>query len=119
MEEVLTGSLAYLLSSAKVLPSASTFSAFHGLNDLAPLQLLRQRSKIKIPNVVAFDTTRRNVLESPYMIQTRILSSSLFLAYPSMPYEMRCAIAKELDEFFSELYSIRSVIASRPTLSPS
>src|SRR6187402_2314269 len=31
MEEVLTESLAYLLPTAKVLPSASTFSAFHGL----------------------------------------------------------------------------------------
>jgi aminoglycoside phosphotransferase (APT) family kinase protein len=87
--------------------------------DLAPLQLLRQRSKIKIPDIVAFDTTRRNALESPYMIQTRIPGSSLFPAYPDMSHEMRSAIAKELGEFFSELHSIRSVAAGRLTLSSS
>jgi len=87
--------------------------------DLAPLQLLHQRSKIKIPNVVTFDTTRHNVLESAYMIQTRIPGLSLFPTYPDMPHEIRCAIAKELGEFFSELHSIRSVTAGRLTLSPS
>jgi aminoglycoside phosphotransferase (APT) family kinase protein len=86
--------------------------------ELAPLQLLRQRSTIKIPTVVAFDTTIHNVLESPYAIQTRIPGSSLFPAYPDMSYEMRCSIAKELGEFFSELHSIRSATPGRLTLSP-
>ncbi|KAL4866811.1 hypothetical protein BDV12DRAFT_172294 [Aspergillus spectabilis] len=67
--------------------------------NLAPLQLLRQQSKIQIPEVIAFDTTRHNVLESPYMIQTRIPGSSLFLEYPDMPHEMKCSIAKELIAF--------------------
>lgn len=87
-------------------------------HDLAPLQLLRQRSKIKIPDIVTFDTTRLNVLESPYMIQTRIPGSSLFPAYPNLPFKMRCAIAKELGEVFFELLSIRSVTAGKLTLSP-
>jgi len=87
--------------------------------DLAPLQLLRQRSKIKVPDVVAFDITTRNVLESPYMIQTRIPGSCLFPRYPDMPHEMKCAVSKELGECLSELHSIRSVTAGRLTLSPS
>lgn len=87
--------------------------------DLAPLQLLRQRSKLKTPDVVTFDTTTRNVLESPYMIQKRIPGLSLFPAYPDMPREMKYAIAKELGSFFSEVHSIRSVTAGRLTLSPS
>ena len=36
-----------------------------------------------------------------------------------MPHEMRCTIAKELGEVYSELHSIRSVTAGRLTLSPS
>ncbi|RDL30653.1 uncharacterized protein BP5553_09998 [Venustampulla echinocandica] len=36
-----------------------------------------------------------------------------------MPYETRCAIAKELGECFSELHSIRRVTAGRLTISPS
>jgi hypothetical protein len=87
--------------------------------DLAPLQLLLRRSKIKIPEVIAFDTTSHNVLESPYMIQTRIPGSPLFPAYPDLPHEMKCAIAYELGKVFLQLNFIRSVVAGRPTLSPS
>ncbi|PMD41799.1 hypothetical protein L207DRAFT_565571 [Hyaloscypha variabilis F] len=87
--------------------------------DLAPLQLLRRRSKIKVPEVTAFDTTSHNVLESPYMIQTRIPGSPLFPAYPDLPYELKYDIAYELGRVFSELNSIRSVVAGRLTLSPS
>lgn len=86
--------------------------------DLAPLQLLRQRSQIPIPDIVAFDTTMHNALENPYMIQTRIPGSSLFPAYPDMPHEMKCAIAKELGNVYSEMHSLRSGTAGRLTLSP-
>lgn len=87
--------------------------------DLAPLELLRRRSKTRIPRVVAFDMTRSNILNSPYMIQTRLPGSSLFPVYPSMPHKTRCAIAKELGGFLSEMHSIRSVTAGKLTLSPS
>ncbi|KAJ5570148.1 uncharacterized protein N7459_009578 [Penicillium hispanicum] len=87
--------------------------------DLAPLQLLRQRPQIQSPDVVAFDTTTRNVLESPYMIQTRLPGTSLFPAYPDLPHHMKCAIAKELGGVYAELHSIRSATAGRLTLSPS
>lgn len=87
--------------------------------DLAPLQLLRQQSEIKIPHVIKFDTTRCNVLESPYMTQARIPGSPLFPAYPDMTHEMRCAIAKELGKVYSELHSIKSITAGRLILSPS
>ena len=87
--------------------------------DLAPLQLLRQRSKIPNPEVIAFDTTAQNILQSPYMIQIRIPGVPLFPAYPDVPHEMKCAIAKELGEVYSKLHSVSSVTAGRLTLSPS
>ncbi|KAN0098864.1 hypothetical protein V8E51_014527 [Hyaloscypha variabilis] len=52
------------------------------------------------------------------MIQTRIPGSPLFPAYPDLPHGMKCAIAFELGRLFSELNSIRSVVAGRLTLSP-
>lgn len=87
--------------------------------DLAPLRLLRQESKIRIPDVIAFDTTVGNVLQSPYMIQTRIPGAPLLPVYPDLPHEMRCAIAKELGAAFSQMNSIRSTVAGTLTLSPS
>jgi hypothetical protein len=53
-----------------------------------------------IPDVVTFDTTSQNVLESPYMTQTRIPGSSLYPAYPDLPHEIKCAIAKELGNVY-------------------
>ncbi|KAL2067208.1 hypothetical protein VTL71DRAFT_1632 [Oculimacula yallundae] len=87
--------------------------------ELAPLRLLSQRKSILTPDVVAFDTTGRNVLESPYMLQTRIPGSSLFLTYPDVSHATKCAIAKELGKVYSELLSINSVTAGRLRLSPS
>ncbi|CAI7581210.1 unnamed protein product [Penicillium bialowiezense] len=87
--------------------------------DLAPLQLLRQRSQIPIPEVIAFDTTTQNVSESPYMIQKRIPGVPLFPTYPNMPQQMKRVIAEELGKAYSELHSVRSVTAGRLTLSPS
>ncbi|KAL4796819.1 hypothetical protein BDV19DRAFT_360501 [Aspergillus venezuelensis] len=86
--------------------------------DLAPLQLLRQQSEIHVPEVIAFDTTTRNALESPYMIQKRIPGSSLFPDYPTLPHDMKCAIAKELGKVYFEMHSIKSVTAGRLTLPP-
>ncbi|KAL4962146.1 phosphotransferase family protein [Aspergillus stella-maris] len=86
--------------------------------DLAPLQLLRQQSEIHVPEVVAFDTTTRNALESPYMIQKRISGSSLFPDYPSLPHDMKCTITKELGKVYFEMHSINSVTAGRLTLQP-
>ncbi|CZT49760.1 uncharacterized protein RSE6_10649 [Rhynchosporium secalis] len=85
--------------------------------DLAPLQLLQHRSNLRIPEVVAYDVTVYNVLESPYMIQKRISGIPLFPAYPDMPHGTKSAIAKEFGKFFSELHSIKSVVAGRLTLS--
>ncbi|KAL4946725.1 kinase-like domain-containing protein [Aspergillus oleicola] len=97
----------------------SRFEAASLERDLAPLQLLRQQSEIHVPDVVAFDTTTRNALENPYMIQRRIPGSSLFPNYPNLPHDMKCAIATELGKVYSEMHSIKSVTAGRLTLSPS
>ncbi|KAL4948639.1 hypothetical protein BDW69DRAFT_189075 [Aspergillus filifer] len=83
------------------------------------LNLLRQRSEIHVHEIVAFDTTKRNALENPDMIQKRIPGSSLFSDYPSLPYDMKCAIAKELGKVYFEMHLIKSVTAGRLTLPPS
>ncbi|KAL3475437.1 hypothetical protein BJX99DRAFT_158291 [Aspergillus californicus] len=93
------------------------FEAAELNRDIAPLRLLGQQSNIPVPTVVAFDATSHNVLESPYMVQTRIPGSSLFPTYPDLPHETKCAVAKELGQVYSGLLSIRSATAGRLTLS--
>lgn len=95
------------------------FEAAQLNRDLAPLKLLRRVSQIPLPNVVTFDATTGNVLESPYMIQTRIPGVPLFPAYMDMSQNMKCAIAKELGGVYHQLHSVRSVTAGRLSLAPS
>ncbi|OJJ46471.1 hypothetical protein ASPZODRAFT_142285 [Penicilliopsis zonata CBS 506.65] len=88
------------------------------VDDLAPLQLLRQESTIQIPHVVKFDATQSNALEQPYMIMMRISGSPLWPGYPDLSQELKCAIAKDLGAVYLQLHSIRSVTAGRITSLP-
>ncbi|KAJ5115669.1 hypothetical protein N7456_000017 [Penicillium angulare] len=87
--------------------------------DLAPLQLLASQSIIPIPNVVKFDTSKSNALQSPYIIMDRISGASLWPTYPTMPHSAKSAIARDLGKVYAELHSIRSVNTGRLTFAPS
>lgn len=85
--------------------------------DLAPLQLLSKQLEIPVPEVIKFDTTTENPLESPYMIQIRLPGEDLDCIYRDLSHETKCAIATKIGDVFSQLHTIRSVSAGRPTLS--
>lgn len=85
--------------------------------DLAPLQLLSKQQEIAVPEVIRFDTTAENPLESPYMIQTRLPGEDLDCIYQGLSHETQCAIATKIGGIFSQLHFIRSISAGRPTWS--
>ncbi|KAL5323622.1 hypothetical protein ACEPPN_008161 [Leptodophora sp. 'Broadleaf-Isolate-01'] len=95
------------------------FDAAQVKHELAPLKLLHQRGDLAVPEVIAFDTTTKNALGSPYMIQRRLPGTDLFSMFPTMSHETRCALARELGQVFSTLHSIQSNIAGNLRLSPS
>lgn len=84
--------------------------------DLAPLRLLSQCSTIQVPDVVNYDLTATNAIQSPYMIQKRISGAALWPMYPSLPHTTKCTIAKELGESFFQMHRIESTSAGRLVL---
>ncbi|KAF4634803.1 hypothetical protein G7Y89_g3301 [Cudoniella acicularis] len=60
------------------------FDATQLERNLAPLQLLHQRSDLAVPEVIVFDTPSDNALESPYMIQIRLPGSDLYSTFPTI-----------------------------------
>ncbi|KAF3070504.1 hypothetical protein GL218_00173 [Daldinia childiae] len=77
-------------------------------SQVATLQFLHQHSKIPAPDVIKFDDTEDNELNTRYTIQTRIPGQALLYSYPTLSHEERCRLARELGRVYSELLSIRS-----------
>ncbi|KAJ6024871.1 hypothetical protein N7540_005668 [Penicillium herquei] len=84
---------------------------------LGPLHILHQQGQFPVPEVIKFDTSLRNILELPYMLQVRIPGTSLDFTYHDLPQKTKCAIATRVGQVFAALHSIRSVVAGRPTMS--
>ena len=80
--------------------------------------LLRQLVTIRIPDVVTSDLSTNNIIDSPYMIQTRVRGSTLYPHYPSMSQELKCGIVWELGNVLCALHSIRFTHAGTISLSP-
>lgn len=74
--------------------------------DLAPLLFLASRTDINVPKLIAYDTSTNNSLESTYMIQERIPGGKLLYNYPEMSHRGRCAAARQLGHFYSQLLSV-------------
>ncbi|KAK0712317.1 hypothetical protein B0T21DRAFT_352552 [Apiosordaria backusii] len=100
-------------------------------NEVAPIRYLQGHTDIPSPGVVMYDKTANNVLESPYVIQTRIPGHDLhrFLVGDSelntaghlrqITHEGWCALALGLGQIVRKLLSIRNNIAGRLLPDPS
>ncbi|KAJ5722961.1 hypothetical protein N7488_000996 [Penicillium malachiteum] len=89
------------------------------LDDLAPLQLLRQQSTFPTPEVVQFDRTTSNPLGRAYMILKRLSGSSLWPSYFKMTHQQRSMIAQSLGKAFAEMHSTISTVPGKIIFSAS
>ena len=79
--------------------------------EVATLHFLRQRAKIPVPKVIAFDTTSNNKLNSSYMIQNRITGINLRSAYPDLSHQQKCSLAAQWGRLLLDLHSVSSPVA--------
>jgi hypothetical protein len=82
------------------------------LDEAAVLSLLA-RSGIKVPTVLACDTTRKNALNYPYLLQTRLPGTTLWKVWDDMSVDDRINIAGELAEILAKMDSVRFPVAGR------
>lgn len=86
------------------------------VDGVAPLQLLRQKSTIPVPEVVKFDTTETNVLGRAYVIMKRIPGESLCPSWWYMSDEARGNIAQSLGKAVAEMHSVTSTAVGKIAL---
>lgn len=82
------------------------------VDEAAVLSLLA-RSGIKAPKVLACDTTRKNVLNHPYLLQTRLSGTTLWKVWDDMSVDDKVNIAGEYAELLAKLDTLRFPVSGR------
>ena len=79
--------------------------------DIAALRFVRKHTSIPVPEIVTYDLTKANPLDSPYLVQTRIQGHDLQANpgpnyYPNLSHNQKCTVAKELGRILREIQSV-------------
>ena len=79
--------------------------------DIAALRFVRKYTSIPVPEIVTYDLTKANPLDSPYIVQTRIQGYDLQANpgpnyYPTLSHNQKCTVAKELGRILREIQSV-------------
>ena len=79
--------------------------------DVATLRFVRKYTSIPVPEVVTYDFTKNNPLNSPYLVQARIPGHSLQnnpgpSYYPNLSHKQKCIVAKELGRILREIQAV-------------
>lgn len=75
-------------------------------DEAAVLSFIRNHSKIPVPRVLKVDTSPSNVLGAPYMIQTKVPGDKLCHIYPTMTYEEKRSVVKQVAHLLGQMSRI-------------
>ncbi|KAH8905528.1 hypothetical protein BR93DRAFT_980149 [Coniochaeta sp. PMI_546] len=77
------------------------------------LHYVRTATPIRVPDIIAYDTTSDNALESPYLILERLPGQDLDDLLDDMTAEQRKVLALELGQLYHQLRQVRSPYSGR------
>ncbi|EFW18743.1 hypothetical protein D8B26_005561 [Coccidioides posadasii str. Silveira] len=80
-------------------------------NQIATLSFLKQRTQIPIPEIVLFDLTPENAIDSPYTVQLRISGLDLQTGYQTLSHAQRCSFVRQFARVWLDLQAVISPIA--------
>ena len=75
--------------------------------EVAILRYVRQNTSIPIADVISFDATARNPLESGYVVQSRLPGVSLHTIWDELTHEQRCTVAQEMGNIILALQAVK------------
>lgn len=76
--------------------------------EVAILQYVRQKSTIPVATINATDFTCGNVLQKPYVLQSRIPGNDVRSLWEKLNFLQRCDLARELGNYIHTLLSLES-----------
>ena len=79
--------------------------------DVTTLRFVRKYTSIPVPEVVVYDFTKKNPLDSPYLVQARIPGHTLQTDpspsyYPNLSHKQKCIVAKEVGRILREIQAV-------------
>ena len=80
----------------------------HIEREVAILRYVRQNTTLPVPDVIRFDVTANNPLESGYVIQSRLPGVSLRTMWDELTHDHRCKIAEEIGKIVLALQAVKS-----------
>lgn len=84
--------------------------AFFGYieREVAILRYVRQNTTLPVADVVDFDATAKNPLESGYVVQSRLPGVSLHAIWDELTHEQRCTVAQEIGKVVLALQAVKN-----------
>ena len=79
--------------------------------EVAVLRYVRQNTTLPVADVITFDVTTNNPLESGYVVQSRLPGVSLHTIWDELTHEQRCTVAQEIGRI---LVALQAVTRSTP-----
>lgn len=76
--------------------------------EVAILRYVRQHTTLPVANVIGFDATANNPLDSGYVVQTRLPGVSLNTVRDNITHDQRCIVAQEIGKFILALQDVQS-----------
>ena len=76
--------------------------------EVAILRYVRQTTTLPVADVISFDATANNHLESGYVIQSRLPGVSLHTTWDELTHEQRCTVAEETGQIILALQTVKN-----------
>ncbi|OIW34966.1 hypothetical protein CONLIGDRAFT_710216 [Coniochaeta ligniaria NRRL 30616] len=83
------------------------------IESVAILHYVQTSTEIRVPDVIAYDTTTGNALKSPYIIMERLGNQDLDDILDDLTAQERTVIAAELGQVYKQLRKIRSAYSGK------
>lgn len=80
----------------------------HIEREVAILRYVRQNTTLPVADIVSFDVTTNNPLESGYVVQSRLPGVSLRIMWDDLTHDHRCKIAEEIGKMILALQAVKN-----------
>lgn len=80
----------------------------HIEREVAIVRYVRQNTTLPVADVLSFDATADNPLDSGYVVQSRLPGVSLHTIWDELTHEQRCIVAQEIGKVILALQDVKS-----------
>ena len=74
--------------------------------EVAIVRYVRQHTTLPVADIIGFDATANNPLDSGYVLQSRLPGVSLNTVWDDLTHDQRCTVAQEIGKIFLELQGV-------------